>query len=254
MALSFNTRALFFTAFLAAGTCLQGQEGDDLIAKGEVCDEHLRTSEALSYLLPAEKLQPKNPHLLVCIARQYRHLMSDATSNESKLKFGAIALSYAQRAAALGPHSSEAQIAPGITYGKLVPYQSTAEQIEASRKIKISFEKALKIDPHNDLAWHVAGRWHRVLADISSFKRTLASLVYDKLPTSTNEEAVKCFEKAIESNPKRPMHYIELGRAYAQMGKTSEARRCLQKGLAMPDTEKDDGEVKQKGRETLAAL
>jgi hypothetical protein len=30
---------------------------------------------------------------------------------------------------------------------------------------------------------------------------------------------VLCFQKAIEINPNRLMHYIELGQTYAQMGK-----------------------------------
>jgi hypothetical protein len=50
------------------------------------------------------------------------------------------------------------------------------------------------------------------------------------------------------------MHYVELGRAYAQMGKTAEARRFIQKGLAMPNLEKDDPETKRRGQETLVTL
>ena len=50
------------------------------------------------------------------------------------------------------------------------------------------------------------------------------------------------------------MHYIELGQTYAQMGKTADARRLIAKGLAMPDVEKDDPEIKRRGRETLAKL
>jgi tetratricopeptide (TPR) repeat protein len=63
------------------------------------------------------------------------------------------------------------------------------------------------------------------------FKRGLASLIYGKLPQTTVEEAVKCFENAIEINPNRLMHYIELGRLYAQMGRTGEARWFIEKGL-----------------------
>ena len=50
------------------------------------------------------------------------------------------------------------------------------------------------------------------------------------------------------------MHYIELGQTYAQMGKTADARRLIAEGLAMPDVEKDDPEIKRRGRETLAKL
>jgi hypothetical protein len=50
------------------------------------------------------------------------------------------------------------------------------------------------------------------------------------------------------------MHYIELGRVYAQMGRKDDARRCINKGLAMPDAEKDDEETKAHGRETLKTI
>jgi hypothetical protein len=50
------------------------------------------------------------------------------------------------------------------------------------------------------------------------------------------------------------VHYVELGRAYAQMGRTAEARRFIEKGLAMPNVEKDDPETKRRGQETLAKL
>jgi hypothetical protein len=38
------------------------------------------------------------------------------------------------------------------------------------------------------------------------------------------------------------------------MGRTADARRVITKGLAMKETEKDDPENKQRGRETLAKL
>lgn len=56
----------------------------------------------------------------------------------------------------------------------------------------------------------------------------MASLIYGQLPQTTTEEAVRCFEKAIEINPNRLMHY-ELGRAYAQMGRTAEASSLLKR-------------------------
>jgi hypothetical protein len=50
------------------------------------------------------------------------------------------------------------------------------------------------------------------------------------------------------------MHHIELGKAYAQVGRTYDARRYLQKGLSMPSREKDDPTLKQTGRAVLATL
>ena len=47
---------------------------------------------------------------------------------------------------------------------------------------------------------------------------------------------------------------MELGRTYAQMGEAAKARKYLTKGLAMPNTENDDPEVKLLAREALALL
>ena len=241
-------------ALLVCSTVVRAESPNDLITKGDALDEKLQATEALQFYLPAEKLQPKNVRLLVRIARQYRHLLADATSREEKLRLGGIALEYAQRAATLAPNDSEAQLSIAISYGKMLPLMGTKDQMEASRRIKETVDKAIKLDPRNDLAWHVLGRWHRVLSDVNMLKRGLASVVYGKLPQTTTQEAVKCFEKAIELNPTRLMHYIELGRAFAQMGQPVEAQRLIEKGLAMPSVEKDDPEAKRRGRETLANL
>ena len=45
--------------------------------------------------------------------------------------------------------------------------------------------------------------------------------------TGSSAEAVSCFQKAIEINPNRLMHYIELGQTYAQMGNIADARRLI---------------------------
>lgn len=237
-------------------TCAIGhaQSASDLIKSGDVLDNKLKAYEALKYYLPAEKMEPKNVRLLVHIARQYRHLMSDAKTREDKLILGGVALDYGQRAAKLGPNDSEAQLSPAITYGRLLPFQGSKEQVAATPLIKLAADKAIKLDPRNDVAWHVLGRWHQVLADVSQLKRALGQIIYGKLPVTTNEAAVKCFEKAIEINPHRLRHYIELGRTYAQMGKDAEARKFIAKGLAMPEVEKDDAELKQRGRDTLSKL
>jgi tetratricopeptide (TPR) repeat protein len=227
---------------------------DTLVEKGKAFERKFQANDALPLYLSAEKVEPKNPELLVRIARQYRYLMTDAPDTREKLRLGHIALDYSTRAAACGPKDCDAQLAPAITLGKMLPYLPTKEQVAASPRIKVSVDKALAIDPHNDTAWHVLGRWNRVLAEVSSAKRFVAGLIYGQLPKGSYEEAERAMKKAIALNPNRLMHYIELGRIYSQMGRKEEARQFINKGLTMPDTEKDDPETKQRGRETLAKL
>ncbi|WP_395748908.1 tetratricopeptide repeat protein [Prosthecobacter sp.] len=230
------------------------QTFEELIAKGDIYDTTFEANRALNYYLQAEKLAPENVPLLLRIARQYRYLLSSARSSEEKIRYGNSSLGYGLRAAKLAPSNSEAQLSPAITYGKMLPYESSKIQVEVTPLIKAAADKAIRLDPKNDTAWHVLGRWHQVLANVGAVKRALGGLIYGKLPVTTNEAAVKCFVQAIAINPRRLRHYIELGHTYAQMGNTTEARRYLEKGLAMPNKEHDDPELKTKGRETLAKL
>jgi tetratricopeptide (TPR) repeat protein len=240
---------------LLAAAALYGDEpADVLIAKGDAFYIKLQAAEALKFYLPAEKLEPNNVHLLVRISREYRHLMSDAGKPDQKFSLGSTALAYAKRAATLDPNDPDAQLAVAISYGKLQPLEGSRQRFEASRIIKNAAEKVIQLDPTNDLGWHVLGRWHMAIADVSAFERGLALMAYGKLPESTYDQAARCFEKAIELNPNRLMHYIELGRAYAHMGRTDDARSCIAKGLAMRETEKDDPETKRQGQELLAQL
>ncbi len=247
-----STALALVLAGAISGTGTESAEG--LIKKGDIFYDKLQPAEALQFYLPAEKLDSTNVRLLVRIARQYRHLMSDATKTSEKRRLGNTAVSYAARSVALAPNDPEAQLALAISYGKMLPFAENKEKITTSRLIKNAVDKAIVLDPTNDLSWQVLGRWYRGLADVRGVKRALAQVKYGKLPSATYEDAVHCFEKAISLNPNRLMHYIELGHTYALMDRDADARKFITKGLAMPETEKDDPETKELGRGILKKL
>ena len=61
---------------------------------------------------------------------------------------------------------ADAWFAVAITYGKMLPYLGSKEQVAATPLIKAAADKTLRLDARNDTAWHILGRWHRVLADV----------------------------------------------------------------------------------------
>jgi len=251
---------LFPLLFSTALTCLvsaasfAGETCDALIKKGDVFYAKLQPTEALKYYLPAEQLEPDNVPLLVRIARQYRHLQTECSSKSDKARWASMAVQYAKKAVGLAPEDPEAQLAVAVSYGKLLPFQSTKEQLTCSKAIKAAAEKTIELNPRGDLAYQVLGRYYFTYADVSGVKRALGNLRYGSIPTAKFEDAAKCFEKAIELNPNRLMHYIELGRTYAKMNRPDEAKKLINKGLSMPNTEKDDPETKQMGKEVLKSL
>jgi tetratricopeptide (TPR) repeat protein len=241
-------------ALLLSSAAGRAQSAADLIASGDAFDLKLQPTEALKFYLPAEKLEPANVELILRIARQYRHLMQDATKPDEKMRLGGIGREYAERAVKLAPNESEAHLSVAITDAKMVPMLSSKKRLEASKHMKAEIDRAIALDPSKDLAWHILGCWHQRLADVGIVMRTMAKLTYGSVPAATNDEAVKCFQQAIKLNPDRLIHYIELGRTYAQMGQPDDARRYIKKGLSMPDVGKDDPESKQRGRETMGKL
>ena len=252
-------RQFFGALLLAALACFpsgtaRAQTFDDLVLKGDEASARFQSVDSLKYFLEAEKLDPKSASLMVRIAKQYRHVMSDAVKKEEKVKLGHTAVNYAQRAVALAPSDPETHLALAISYGKLTPYLSNKDQFANSPRLKAAVDRALALDPNNDLAWQVLGRWYLAVADVSGIKRALAKVAYGSMPAATYDDAVRAFDKAIALNPNRLMHHIEIGRTYVQMGRTADAKRSVLKGLSLPNTEKDDPATKERGREILGKL
>ena len=240
-------------ALLFPGGALRAQSADALIAAGDLFYAKFQATEALKYYLPAEKLEPNNVRLLCHISREYRHLMMDETDRTSKVRLGNAAVDYAKRAVAISPKDPDAQLAVAISVGKLQPFQGYRQRFDSVHVIKDACDKVTEIDPSNDLGWHVLGRWYQGLAEVDPFHRALAQAV-GGLPPATFQEAATCFEKAIQLNPNRLMHYVALGTVYAEMGRKDGGRRLIEKGLTMENTDKDDPQVKHDGEQVLAKL
>jgi len=224
------------------------------IAKGDALEQQLKTRDALAAFLEAEKAAPRNAEVLRKIAKQYAELMPETSAKAEKRKLGEQALDYAKRAVTIAPQDAKAQLSAAICYGRLAGLVDNRTKIEYSRLVKEYVERAVKLDPSDDYAWHVLGAWNYELANLNAVLRGIAGLIYGALPAASNDKAVECFKKAIEIAPQRVSHRVELGRTYAAMGKTDLARASLQKGLALPSKEKDDAETKERGRKALADL
>lgn len=226
----------------------------ELIARGDAHDAQLKSEEALKVYLQAEPLAKDDATLLIKIAKQYGESMTAIRDSEAKRKAGENALAYAQRAVTLAPKLCDAHLAVAICYGRLLDLVPARMRVEYSRLVKQEAETAVKLDPTSDYAWHMLGRWHQAVATMDRFTKVIVKLVYGGLPAATLDDAAKCFQKAIALKSDRLCHHIELGRTLALVGKKTEAKQSLERGLALPNRERDDAETKARGRETLAEL
>jgi Flp pilus assembly protein TadD len=165
-----------------------------------------------------------------------------------------MALESAQRAVSLDPTNAQAHLSLAIVYGRIALHESARRKVEMSRPIRQEAETAARLDPKNDYAWHVLGRWNYEVANFNPILKALAQTVYGKLPQASNEKAIACFSKAIALQPRRVSHHVELGRAYVALGEKQKARDEFNKALSLPAVEKDDDENKLHARAMLKGL
>ena len=251
-------RALFGMKVLALLLCfasvLKAQSVQELVTMGDALDEKNQNSDALALYVKADAIKPNNAEILRRLSKQYAQLMLDASSSSAKADLGGKALDAAKRAVAADPNNSQAHLALAIVYGRLALDESARRKIELSRLIKQEAETAARLDPGNDLAWYVLGRWNYEIANFNPVLKALAQTIYGKLPDASMEKAVECFQRAIALQPRRAIHHLELARAYLALGETQKARQELKTGLALPSTDKDDDDNKERARATLSQL
>ena len=248
---------LLALAILATPLCVRGDDDfASLVRKGDAFDAQLKTKEALEVYLQAEKLQPNDADVLHKIAKQHGESMDDfAESDKAPRKVAAQkSLDYAKRSVAADARNATAHLALAVAYGRLAPLLDNKTKIAYSKLVKEEVDKAIALDGKNDLAYHVLGAWNFELANLNPILRAIAKVIYGELPAASNQDAVKAFRKAIELNPKRVGNHIELGRTYAEMGQKDLAKAALEKGLALPNGQRDDEGVKQRGRDALRKL
>ena len=202
-----------------------------LVKQGDVAERQGNARSALASFRAAEAIEPQNFGVLLRISKQYGDLVAETKPEENAKRIAERALDYANRALALDPISAKAHLNLAISYGHLTDFVGNKEKLEYSKVIHDETVRSIELDSTDDFAWHVLGRWQAGVANVSGVLKVLASIVYGGLPKASNEEAVRCFKKAIELAPQRIMHHAELARVYKLMSKSERwwKRRARQK-------------------------
>lgn len=187
---------------------------------------------------------------LLRLSRQYSDLV-DTTKGTAARGHAEQALEYARRAVALEPANAKAHLSVAVCYGKLTEFVGNKTKIEYSRFVRDEALKAVALDPNDDFAWHVLGRWHHGVSEVGGVMRAMAKMVYGALPPASAEEAVKCLQKAAALAPRRIIHRSELARIYAAQKKPELAAKEWQAVLALPLADKGDAADQREARAAL---
>jgi len=235
------------------------QTAEDHLKKGDEYYGQLKDKEALEEYLAAVKLDPKNYEALWKLSRSYvdvGDLVSPKEKDyeEQQKTLYKNAQTYARKAVAANPNDTWGHFYLSAALGKYALMLGKKDQINMSKEIKTAIDKAIELDPNNDLAYHALGRWQRRMAEIGGVKRVMGSIFYSSIPKGSFEESEKALKKAVELKPDYINHRLELGRTYVSLKKydlaAQEFQKCLDLNLA---SSKDQAYKDEAGQELAAA-
>ena len=243
-------------AVLLSGAQVAALADDDprvagLIQQGDADDAHGDTHGAIAQFEAADKLSPGNPAIIVRLSKQYSDLIAVTKPASEAAKMAQISLDYAKRAVELDPKSAKAHLALAVGYGRMTDFTDNKTKLIYSKHIKEEAEKSLAIDPADDYAYHVLGRWNYGIASLNPVLKLMAKFIYGGLPDASMEDAAGYFKKAAEIAPQRIIHHLELARTYIALGKTDLADKEWEIILTLHATNAEDEAAQKEARETL---
>lgn len=252
-------KILAFISILSLAVLCSAQTAADHIGSGDAAYAAYNDQQALDHYLEALKLEPSNYEALWKTSRAYVDIADlikagDKESGARQMKMYTDAVNLARQAVAAQPNDTWGHFQLAAANGKRLLKLGKKDQIDASKEVRDEIEKAIALDPKNDLAYHAFGRWHRRMAEIGGAKRFFGSIVYGSIPKGSVEESEKFLRKAIELRPGYANHYLELGRTLVARDKRDEAIQAFNKCIELPKSSSKDDMLKDEARAELLKL
>lgn len=209
---------------------------------------------ALSKAVDALKTFPENIFLLTKASELYCRVGAREKKGEPRNAYYRSALTLAKKALQLAPQSDLSYTAMAMSTGVAILELSNKEKIKGVRELKSYAEKAVQLNPGNATAWHILGRWHYEVTNLSGFERAAVKIFYGGLPDASVEKAIMFYAKANSLRPDFILNKLELARAYIKTDQDEKAKDILlQLRLAKSKTE-DDPDYKLQAEKMLGSL
>lgn len=221
------------------------QDVETLLGQARQSEQAFNDQEALQRYQQVLKIQPNHLQALCKVSELYSLLGKRQAKKEDQNKYFRQAKTVAQQALQVNPQSPDANFVMALAMGRMAIISSGEEKIKAVKDIKSYAEKCIQLDPRNYKGYHILGRWHYEVSDLSSIEKWLVKVAYGALPPATLKDAMTFYEKSRQLNPGLSINYLELAKCYHRNDEDEKAVQMLKTLLTLPNTMIDDPIVKQ---------
>jgi tetratricopeptide (TPR) repeat protein len=233
----FATAAMYSTLFMSTG---QSQDVSTLIRKADQLDAQEQADAAIDALKQAEKISPNNPDVLIKLSQDYSDKIDAVKNRPEKLHYANLCLEYAKKAVRAAPDNSDAHVCLSIAYGKMTDFVDNKTKMEYSKVVNSEAEKAVELNPKNDLALLILARWNFEMATLNPILKGIAQALYGQLPPASKEKAIEYFRRAIAAAPQQIINHAAYAEALESMGRTQEAKVEWLKVKQLKPTDAED--------------
>lgn len=184
--------------------------------------------------------------LLIDVAKQIPdHIKSPARDSLYQL-----AESYARRAVAVRGDDAQGHFALANAIGRSVLSMSARDKVRRATEVHAEALRAVELDPRNDGAWHILGRWNAEVERLSAIERLVARtfLGGKALAGASWDEAERDLRIAVDLAPTKIVHRFDLAEILVSRQKWAEAKQQLDEVAALPAVDISDPVYKQEAR------
>lgn len=234
---------------ITAGTAALASEAPTAPQSGKHQPSFVKSEQALQSLLLIEQQLPVddevlrgiakeyNTEILCLIAKQYADLATKAhdAGNAAREKYYTdCALGYAVKACAADPRSALAHALLSYCYARSAKLEGPSGKMRYARFVKIEAEKAIALDPRQDIALHVLGALHYTVAQLNPVLKQIAQTLYGSLPKASLQSSADYLRRAVRAKPDTLIHQAALAMTYSAMGQKEKAQQALAAAKALP--------------------
>lgn len=162
----------------------------------------------------------------------------------------------ARRAVAADSSRAEGHFALAAAIGRSSITKGKKDRIRRASVIRDEALRTIAIDPRHDGAYHILGRWNAEIMRLSGLsrffaKRFLGAGIFGK---ASWEAAISNMEKAVELDPGRIYHRLELAEILGDRKRYADARKELDQVAALPDREVMDPVYRRRAAELAGKI
>jgi tetratricopeptide (TPR) repeat protein len=241
--------------FLSRSVGLEAEASfTNLLAQAALAESRGDILAAVEIYGRAQKSETDGASHLCVLARRYCGLtyLTDSAAIQKDLVKQALACSL--EAVTLDGNSADAHACLAVAYAKSCAFADLKTELAYSRLFKLEAEKTIALDPKQDIAYYLLGRWNYAIANAGFFARAYVKLIYGGLPKASYQDAIADFHKAIALAPNRIIHHAGLAMACEAAGEKTLALAELSRCQGMKAAGPEDEEARRDALKQLSRL